>query len=145
MIDNSILTSFGILYRTYINYISSLIENDDISFSDCVFLSVIARKLDKDRKSTIHQDDVAKELFIDKAAIARSVKKMEQNGFIVSEKTKKDKRIKDLVLTKEGLLLAKKISKYNEKWLNKLFVNYSEKEISFFYQMITSIATTALD
>lgn len=143
--DTSILKSFGILYRTYINYISHLIQNEDISFSDCVFLSIIANKSDKGKKCSIHQEDISNELFIDKAAIARSVKKMEQKGFLVSEKTEEDKRIKDLVLTKEGLLLAKKITKYNEKWLSKLLENYSEKEISSFYLMISTISKSAIN
>lgn len=56
----------------------------------------------------INQEDASSILFIDKAAIARTIKSLEEKGFILREVTIKDRRSKKLFLTD----MAKKNEEY---------------------------------
>jgi len=137
MENTTIIKNFGILYRTFLSYISKSIESKDLSFSDSVFLVNIGEK------EGISQEEIADALAIDKAAIARSVKGMEQRGYVRAIKSASDKRAKELYLTETGHDLYRQMLNLNEEWLKQVLGNMNSDEIENFAKIISSISEKA--
>jgi DNA-binding MarR family transcriptional regulator len=132
-----IIKDFGILYRTFLNYISKSIASKDLSFSDSVFLVNIGEN------EGIGQEEIANALAIDKAAIARSVKNMEQKGYMRSRKSATDKRVKELYLSETGKELFQYMMDLNKEWLKQVLGNLDPDEIRDFTKIINDISERA--
>ena len=79
----------------------------------------------------LNQIDLANGLYLSKGAITRAVKKLEDNGWIVREKSSVDKRSFVLKLSKQGEDFIPVMFEINEKWedsmgLDKLDSNFLE-------------------
>ena len=83
----------GIFNRQTQAYITAELSNMNISFSEYILLMNLYYN------EGINQEDVSSMLFIDKAAIARSIKSLEEKGFITRKVTIEDRRSKKLFLT----------------------------------------------
>lgn len=83
----------GILNRQTQAYITAAFSSMNISFSEYILLMNLYNN------EGINQEDVSSMLFIDKAAVARSIKSLEEKGFISREVTLEDRRSKKLFLT----------------------------------------------
>ncbi|PXV95561.1 MarR family transcriptional regulator [Lachnotalea glycerini] len=102
----------GIFNRQTQAYITAAFSSMNISFSEYILLMNLYNH------EGINQEDISSILFIDKAAIARSIKSLEEKGYISREVAIEDRRSKKLFLTD----LAKKDEKYLysilERWEN---------------------------
>ncbi len=132
-----IIKDFGILYRTFSNYISKSIVSKDLSFSDSVFLVNIGEN------EGVSQEEIANSLAIDKAAIARSVKRMEQKGYIRTNKSDRDKRAKELYLSGSGKELFQYMMDLNGGWLKQVLGDLDADEIRIFAKTIAEISERA--
>lgn len=137
MENPSIIKNFGILYRTFLNYISKSISSKDLSFSDSVFLMNIGET------EGICQDEIAHSLAIDKAAIARSVKNMERKGYLKTKKSATDKRSKELYLSETGSELFQYMLDLHEEWLREVLGDLDANEIRNFTKIINDISKRA--
>jgi len=137
MEDINIIKGFGILYRTYLSYISKSLTVINLSFSDSVFLVNIGDK------EGISQEEIASFLAIDKAAIARSVKSMEKTGYVRTKRSNTDKRAKELYLTDRGQELYQYMCGLHEEWLRQVLVDFEPDKIKIFTQMIGQISERA--
>ncbi len=137
MENQTIIKNFGILYRTFLNYVSKSISSKDLSFSDSIFLVNIGEN------EGISQEELANSLAIDKAAIARSVKNMEQKGYIRTKKSVSDKRAKELYLSETGSALFQYMMDLHEEWLNQVLGNLDADEIRNFAKIINDISLRA--
>jgi DNA-binding MarR family transcriptional regulator len=135
--DQSIIRGFGILYRTFVKYMSKSIGTEDISFSDSIFLVNIGEK------EGTSQDEIATALAIDKAAVARSVKNLTQRGYVLARQSPYDKRAKELYLSRKGNDLFHDVMKLHETWLKSVLAGSSPGEIHDFAQMIDKISSQA--
>jgi DNA-binding MarR family transcriptional regulator len=137
MENNTILKNFGILYRTFLNYISKAIVSKDLSFSDSVFLINIGEN------EGVSQEEIADSLAIDKAAVARSVKTMERKGYITTKRSFRDKRAKELYLSETGRELFQYAMNLNGEWLKQILANLDPDKISSFAKIIGEISGRA--
>ncbi len=133
----TVLSNFGILYRTYIDYMKEVLKNTDISFSESIVLMNIS-----ERKVT--QDLISRNLRIDKAAIARSVKALEQKGYLTTRKNAEDQRNKNLILTAQGESLQKQIAKANQKRIEALKKGVPDDEWEIFHRVLTQLCDNAI-
>ncbi len=138
MEKQKILRTFGILYRTYVSYASKSMDSLDISFSDSVFLVNIGEN------EGISQEEIATALAIDKAAIARSVKRMAQKGYILIRKSDQDKRANALYLSDPGKVLYQYTMKLNDAWLDAILKDLDSAGISNFAKTIDNIRERAI-
>jgi DNA-binding MarR family transcriptional regulator len=76
----------------------------------------------------INQEYFANFLKMDKATAARSIKKMENAGFIIREKDEKDKRAYNVFLTDKAKELQPKIKYILARWTQILLKDFSEEE-----------------
>lgn len=134
-----IIRNFGVLYRTFVSYMSKEISDSGISFSDSIFLMNIGRN------EGIHQSEIAQALAIDKAAVARSIKNMVASNYVRLEISPVDKRAKKLFLTEEGKPLYDKLTKMQDKWLQHVLGDMPDVEVAEFAQTIEQISQRAKD
>lgn len=137
MEDVKIIRGFGILYRTFLTYISKSLSSKNLSFSDSILL------VDIGDKEGISQEKVADSLSIDKAAISRSVKQMEIKGYIRTERSTVDKRTKELYLSDSGKKLYQYIQCLNQEWNKHVLGDLDPNDIKAFIQTIDNISNRA--
>lgn len=137
MKEITIIRNFGILYRTFLSYISKSIVSYDISFSDSVFLVNIGEN------EGISQEEIANALAIDKAAVARSVKDMEKKGYVITKKSASDKRAKELYLSEAGREVFQYMLDLHEEWLKQVLGDLGSDETKNFADIINSISERA--
>ncbi len=137
MQQQTIIKDFGVLYRTFLDYISKSIEGTNLSFSDSVFLVNIGNQ------EGICQEEISATLAIDKAAIARSVKGMEQTGYVFTKRSTLDKRTKELYLTESGMEQYRDLVQLNSDWLNEVLADLTNEEIAVFSDTIHKISDNA--
>lgn len=82
------------------------------------------------QNNKINQDFFVKHFQIDKASIARSIKKLEERKYI-ERKIDPDNRRQYLIsLTDEGKNIAEEIKRYEEEWENYIYEKYpNEREV----------------
>ncbi|SMC23357.1 DNA-binding transcriptional regulator, MarR family [Clostridium acidisoli DSM 12555] len=102
----------GVLNRQSQAYISNALKNINISYSECVFLSNLYNN------EGINQEELSSILFIDKTLTAKSIKSLEEKGFLIRERCEIDKRSKRLYLTDKGRGCKEEIFSRLEKWIN---------------------------
>ncbi len=128
-----VFQNFGILNRVFMNYLSKLLVEKNITFSDSIILMNISDD------EGINQESLAHLLVIDKAAVTRSVKNLEQNEYIRTEKSLKDKRSKKLYLTEQGKQLSLLIKDKNSDWLNIVFKGINQTDIDIFMKCLLQV------
>ena len=133
MEQKNIITSFGIIYRAFVDFTNDILKDSNISFSDSIFLMNIGNQ------PGISQENISTDLLIDRAAVARSVKSMEEKKLIRVERNSSDKRIKELYLTASGKELYQYISDKNKKRTKQLFRGSTPEEIEGFTKVLNQI------
>jgi DNA-binding MarR family transcriptional regulator len=134
MDEIKLIRGFGILNRTYLNYLSKALQNKNISYSDSIFLVNIGEN------QGLNQENLSKLLAIDKAAVARSVKNMVKNNYIKIENSVNDNRVKKLYLTDNGKSIYKYILSLNTKWIKYVMKDLGNDEIKTLTYMINTIS-----
>ncbi len=131
------IRSFGVLNRTFLSYISNSLSDSELSFSDSIFLVNIGEN------EGITQEEISRSLVIDKAAIARSVKKMVKKGYVKIVQSQKDKRAKKLYLTDAGKEFYQFIQEINDKWMNFVMADLSSEDMVEFVGKIEKMSEKA--
>ncbi|WP_099188384.1 MarR family winged helix-turn-helix transcriptional regulator [Tepidibacter mesophilus] len=93
----------------------------------------------------ITQDDIAKKLRIDKANVARGVKKLEEEGYVTREVDPDDKRAYRLYTTEKAIKVQPQIYDSLIKWTNIITDNISNDEIEQFIKTITKLTINACE
>ncbi len=124
------LKAFGVMNRLFVSYMSDQIKAMNITFSDSVFLMNIG--LD----GGISQDEIAKSLAIDKAAVTRSMKRMEKLELIRIIRSDKDKRVKHVYLTQQGQELFIQLNTININIVDGILAHMDDDEKSRFCRKI---------
>lgn len=132
--DRNIFQNVGILYRSYLNYANNFLKDLGLSFSESVVISNIGAS------EGITQEGIASLLGIDKAAIARNVKLLENEGLIEIKKNADDKRLKKLYLTQEGWEKYKAITAANTDRLADLYKGLTPSEINTLETVLNKLA-----
>ncbi len=135
--DEKVIRAFGILNRIFVSFISKSLSTQDLSYSDSIFLVNIG-----DNEGTT-QEELANFLAIDKAAIARSVKNMEEKGYLRTERSNVDKRAKKLSLSDSGKELYQYMQDLNHQWMDQIMGDLAPDEIKLFIQTIDHISNRA--
>ena len=104
-------------------YLNHKLEEFKINSSQLHFLFEISYQKE------INQDKIASRCSIDKGSVARSIKKLEDNGLVVRKVDDNNRRQNKVSLTPEGEKTLTESKKKLEEWEDYLFANNtSEKE-----------------
>lgn len=92
------------------------------------------------KKDGITQEELANTLYIDKGTTARSLKTLEEQGFIKKEHVVSDKRLNMIYLTEKALKLEEEITNILKKWDGILSNSLSSEEKETLLQLLKKIS-----
>lgn len=96
------------------------------------------------KKDGVSQDELANTLYIDKGTTARSLKTLEEAGFIKREVSDSDKRVNIVRLTEKGLKLEPEITTVLKEWDRILAHSLSEEEQKTLLTLLKKISDSNL-
>ncbi|WP_407391991.1 MarR family winged helix-turn-helix transcriptional regulator [Methanobrevibacter sp.] len=117
-----LLYMIGKGYHTYINH---HITEYGINTTQLHFLFEISHKSD------LNQEEIATRCNINKGAVARSIKKLEDKGLVVRQIDENNRRQNKISLTEEGEEILKKTVNILQQWEDEVILDkgYIEREL----------------
>jgi DNA-binding MarR family transcriptional regulator len=97
------------------------------------------------RKQNVMQEALVRHFHIDKGSIARSVKKLEDAGFIRRITDPDNRRAVRLFLTEKGENVAHEILRIDREWQDLSFAGLSDDERAQFSALVRRILNNNLD
>jgi Transcriptional regulators len=114
---NSVSTWISVLFRFRRNFILKKLENYGVLAGLYMIVMVI------DYNNGTSQEQISDILKTDKTSIARSVKKLEKEGYVLREPDKVDRRAYKLYLTSKGQAIVPVIQKVLDDWEDLVIAN----------------------
>ncbi|MCM1991357.1 MarR family winged helix-turn-helix transcriptional regulator [Oceanirhabdus seepicola] len=114
----------SVLYRQFQVYINKELKELNISSSEYIY--IIELFMD----DGVSQDDLSKQLFINKSAVARSISSLEKKNYVLRRTDKYDKRIKRVYLTEKSREIEEKLFKALENWDSIIKANIDESSVN---------------
>lgn len=105
----------SIISKNQTLYLNHHLEDLNINASQLHFLFEISHQKD------INQESIASRCHINKGAVARSVKKLEENGLVVRKVDDNNRRQNIITLTPKGERTLKKARQKLDEWENYVF------------------------
>ena len=114
----------SIIHRTGSSFLSKEFSKFNIGSGQCMYL------IHRYKNDGLSQEELTEILNIDKGTTAKSIKKLETEGFVMRVKDKNDKRINRVYLTPKALEIKDEFLSSINAWENTLTSNlsYAEKE-----------------
>ncbi|MDD5959883.1 MAG: MarR family winged helix-turn-helix transcriptional regulator [Methanobrevibacter wolinii] len=91
-------------------------------------------------KYNLNQEEIAKRCNINKGAVARSLKKLEDEGYLIREVDEDNRRQNKIKLTEKGEKNFKKIKEISLNYESKVLENLDDKQIRELKKLLKSIA-----
>lgn len=131
-----LLQKINIIYRSAQKYATRELSKNDISAIEAAILTKIYN-------SSAPQDEISKEIGVDKAYISRVLVKMEEKKLILKKNSQKDKRIREIEITKLGKEKLNIRQQILVKWCEETFGDISLKELNLLTEAIEIISNKA--
>jgi DNA-binding MarR family transcriptional regulator len=119
---NSLARWISLLHRYGHMYVGKQLKRYSMGKGHYIILNALYKK------DGARQEQLADYLKIDKGTIAKVIKKLEDEGYIVRIVDEKDKRAYNVYLTEKALVVKPMIRKAMEDWTDILFSGFSEEE-----------------
>ena len=100
------------LYRCNQKYYDKVLSGFGLSYSGLIFLISIYED------EGLMLNKLAQDGSFDKGSITKAINKLEENGFVVIQDSKKDKRAKELYTTQKTRDLMPKLYQIRQEYLN---------------------------
>ena len=133
----NIAQDFEIIFRQLNLFLRNELKGTDISPSVTMYLGFLYQH------DGATQDDLVKAFSVDKAAIARTVQQMEENGFIRRETDSRDKRAKCIFLTEKALLHKDRIIQLQDTWHSLTSEGITHEDSAVFEKVLAKITENA--
>lgn len=108
---NIIGKQINILVRQFNLYLNHELTGLNVSATEILYLASLYKE------DGLTQDDLASEYVVDKAAVARTVSKMEDKGLITRKDNPKNRRQKQLFLTEKARKIKPELQNVQNQWL----------------------------
>ena len=131
-----LLRKINTIYRSAQKYATRELSKNDISAIEAAILTKIYN-------SSAPQDEISKEIGVDKAYISRVLVKMEEKKLILKKNSQKDKRIREIEITKLGKEKLNIRQQILVKWCEETFGDISLKELNLLTEAIKIISNKA--
>ena len=112
----------GIYYRRILTYMKKAFKEIGLTFEEGVILQNIMLN------PSSSQDEIARALVFDTAAVARALKELEGKGYVTRIIDPDNQRKKIVSITSSGQETALKINKIMETWDAEIFAGLKKKE-----------------
>ena len=131
-----LLQKVNTIYRSAQKYATRELSKNDISAIEAAILTKICNY-------SAPQDEISKEIGVDKAYISRVLVKMEEKNLILKKNSQKDKRIREIEITKLGKEKLNIRQQILVKWCEENFGDISLKELNLLTEAIEIISNKA--
>lgn len=95
------------------------------------------------RKEGINQNEISRELNVDKAMSARSIKKLIDLQYIEKKEDEKDSRAYKLYLTEKGRAIVPEIKKEIQQWIKIITKDFSKDEAELLEELLSRVLNKA--
>ena len=123
--------------RSQAIYRHSRISADDLQTTHYAFVLAICREPGRS------QEDIAKELCLNKSTIARNLNYLEEKGYITRTSLPSDKRQFSVYPTEKMLSVFPEIKSASGEWMSLLSAGISEEELKIFNSVLERMETRA--
>ena len=131
-----LLQKINTIYRSAQKYATRELSKNDISAIEAAILTKICN-------SSAPQDEISKEIGVDKAYISRVLAKMEEKNLILKKNSQKDKRIREIEITKLGKEKLNIRQQILVNWCEETLGDISLKELNLLTEAIEIISNKA--
>ena len=138
-IENSIGKWISVLYRGRKSYAGRMLEPYGIAGCQYLFLMTLFKN------NGASQEKISDSLKIDKTTTAKSIKKLEDNGFVMRDVDFDDKRAYKVFLTQKALNIIPHIQETMKKWENIVISDISEDEYMLLEKLLKQMAEKAFN
>lgn len=125
----------SILYRYGQSYVGKKLSAYNIGSGQYILMMVLYRN------GGISQEELSTYLKVDKGSIAKSVKKLQQEGYLERKIDQKDKRAYQLFLTPKALEIIPKVNEVIKDWENIMVSELSDSEKLMAEQLLYKMAS----
>ena len=129
----------SVLYRHVQIYINNKTKDLQISASEYIFL------MEMYKNDNMSQEQLSKNLIIDKSATARAIKSLEEKEYIIRKKDDNDKRTNRIKLTKKGIEIKDRLSNLLEEWNNEITSDIDKNLLNTVIDTINKMSIKAIE
>lgn len=129
----------SVLYRQFQIYINNNTKDLQISASEYIFL------MEMYKNDNMSQEQLSKNLIIDKSATARVIKSLEEKEYIIRKKDDNDKRTNRIKLTKKGIEIKDRLSNLLEEWNNEITSDIDKNLLNTVIDTINKMSIKAIE
>ena len=129
----------SVLYRQFQIYINNNTKDLQISSSEYIFL------MEMYKNDNMSQEQLSKNLIIDKSATARAIKSLEEKEYIIRKKDDNDKRTNRIKLTKKGIEIKDRLSNLLEEWNNEITSDIDKNLLNTVIDTINKMSIKAIE
>ena len=127
----------AILSRQLNIYFTLELSETELNASELVYLAQLYAH------DGLTQEEMAKELSVDKAATARVMQSMEKKNLIVRKTDEKDKRAKRVFLTEKATRFEDRIREIQKDWITYITQDMTMEESEKFYSQLIRMSERA--
>ena len=128
----------SIIYRHNQIYLAQRLRKYNIGAGQISILRTISRQ------QGVSQEDITQCLTIDKGAVAKSVKKLIETGYLKKEHNSDDKRVFNLYLTDNYLKIEDDIEQILCTLTEELTMDLNETENNFLFKILDKVAVSSI-
>ncbi|WP_028775964.1 MarR family winged helix-turn-helix transcriptional regulator [Shimazuella kribbensis] len=134
----SVAKWISVLHRQFQIYLNRELKDYDVHSSEYIFL------VNLHEEDGISQEQLSSNLFINKAATARAIGRLEKLGYVKRIRSPKDSRAYLVTLTAKGLEMRTFIKTKLAYWSRSISVGYTDEEKNDMTRMIKQMSGNAL-
>lgn len=123
--------------RSQAVYRSSRITADDLQSSHYAYVLAVSREPGRS------QEDIAKELCVNKSTAARNINYLEEKGYVVRQPLPNDKRQFSVCPTNKMLSVIPEIRSASKEWMTLLSEGIPEDELEIFDSVLSRMQEKA--
>jgi DNA-binding MarR family transcriptional regulator len=128
----------SVLHRQFQIYLNRELKNHDINSSEYIFLVNLYEK------DSVSQEKLSSNLFINKAATARAIGRLEELGYVQRTRDPFDSRAYLVTLTAKGLEMRSFIRTKLAYWTRTITAGLTAEETDDMIRKIKQMSTNAL-
>jgi DNA-binding MarR family transcriptional regulator len=134
----SIAKWISVLHRQFQIYLNRELKDYDINSSEYIFLVNLYEE------DGVSQEKLSASLFIDKAATARAIHRLEQLGYVNRKRDPNDSRSNLVTLTSKGMEMKKFIKSKLTYWTETISEGFTPEEAEDLLRKIKHMSRNAL-
>ncbi|MBQ2652499.1 MAG: MarR family transcriptional regulator [Methanobrevibacter sp.] len=103
-----------VLHKNNRKYLNNSLSEYDLNLLQAMCILTI------DQKEDVSQKELTEMLYLTKSGITKAINKLQEEGFVVKERSQKDNRKFVLKLTQKGKDIIPKLNAINNEWEQKI-------------------------